>query len=829
MASEFDEQTLSAVAWLNSNNVDMSCVKLTPFELNEDVNLHAEKLLPVANSNDFYVNLLDKSVSASVSKNKNITMRTLPKIDAMLEWGVVKEGDIIIAKGKAEEGTLLANGNMFVNGKEQSMQTWLKEIYGWSSVQIFYGDDEMQERAHGFLGSMLGPDAQFREGQWEAISNVLLRKRTLLVQRTGWGKSIVYFLATKLLRDQGAGPTILISPLLSLMRNQIEMAARIGIRAVSINSTNEEEWPEMLQRIRNNKCDILLVSPERLANKWFRTEVLANLTEGIGLFVVDEAHCISDWGHDFRPDYRRIVGLLTALPPNVPVLASTATANNRVVEDIRAQLGADLEVLRGRLSRESLQLQVIHLDEQSQRLAWLGQHLSELPGTGIIYCLTVNDCRRVAKWLQGKEYEVQEYHSELPANDRVHFEQLLLENRVKALVATVALGMGFDKPDLGFVIHFQKPGSPVAYYQQIGRAGRNLERAAVILLCGHEDDDINTFFISSAFPDPRVQERVLDIIEQSEGAGLYDIIRSVNASKKVVEHCLKLLEVEGLIFKDRRYFRTTNPRHIDLDRVQRITDLRRQELADMNEFVLTTECLMQFVSQKLDDPLATACGKCTNCLGTPPFDTEVSQSLVIEASSYLRRTYLDLPPRKQWPIGGVEGYTGKIPDTHQNVDGKILSVYGDAGWGSIVREDKYSVDGFREDLVDAVVELVITGLRPNPFPEWVTCVPSVRHPELVDSFAQRVAAKLDLPYKQVLRREEDALPQKNMHNSHSQAGNALRAYSVIDACPSGAVLLLDDMVDSKWTFTVCGFLLRQHGSGSVFPVALASTSQRGDE
>ena len=282
--------------------------------------------------------------------------------------------------------------------------------------------------------------------------------------------------------------------------------------------------------------------------------------------MVDEAHCISDWGHDFRPDYRRIVGLLNSLPPNVPVLATTATANNRVVEDIRTQLGDELEVLRGQLSRESLQIQVIRLDEQSQRLAWLGQHLTQLPGTGIIYCLTVYDCRRVANWLQGLGCEVREYHADLSDAERVEYEQLLLDNRVKALVATVALGMGFDQPDLGFVVHYQKPGSPVAYYQQIGRAGRNLANAAVILLCGQEDDDINTYYIESAFPDPHVQGKVLDVIEQSDGAGLYGITRTVNASRKVVQHCLKLLEVEGLIFRDRKYYRTANPRHLDIER-----------------------------------------------------------------------------------------------------------------------------------------------------------------------------------------------------------------------------------------------------------------------
>ena len=345
----------------------------------------------------------------------------------------------------------------------------------------------MREQAEELLKTMLGEDTAFRDGQWEAIELVVAQKeRTLLVQRTGWGKSIVYFIATGLLRAEGKGITLLISPLLSLMRNQIEMAERIGTRAVTINSNNPEEWDAVKADLQSNKCDILLISPERLASSEFN-EFLASIPGNIGMLVIDEAHCISDWGHDFRPDYRRIVGIIENLPAGIPVLATTATANDRVVNDIREQLGYDLKILRGPLARESLRIQTIALRDQAERLVWLAENIPRLPGTGIIYCLTVTDCSRVATWLKSRGLNVYEYHAKLDKGDRIDREQRLINNEVKALVATVALGMGFDKPDLGFVIHYQRPGSLVAYYQQIGRAGRNLDNAYAILLSGGED------------------------------------------------------------------------------------------------------------------------------------------------------------------------------------------------------------------------------------------------------------------------------------------------------------------------------------------------------
>ncbi len=317
--------------------------------------------------------------------------------------------------------------------------------------------------AEALLRQMLGEDKSFRDGQWEAIEAVALHnRRVMVVQRTGWGKSIVYFIATKILRDGGAGPALLISPLLALMRNQIEAARNIGLRPITIHSENREEWDQAQAALSQNHCDILLISPERLANAEFRRQVLPRFQNSIGLFIVDEAHCISDWGHDFRPDYRRIVRVLRLLPANVPVVCTTATANDRVVLDVVAQI-PQLQVQRGPLTRASLKLFNIKLSDQSERLAWLAHFVPKLPGSGIIYCLTIPDTRRVAAWLQKNGVVARAYHSEIESTDKLESERMLLANECKVLVATVALGMGFDKPDLGFVIHFQRPGSVIAY------------------------------------------------------------------------------------------------------------------------------------------------------------------------------------------------------------------------------------------------------------------------------------------------------------------------------------------------------------------------------
>lgn len=690
----------------------------------------------------------------------------------------------------------------------------------------------MKNQAVTYLQTMLGPNAEFRSGQWEAIEAVALhKKRALVIQRTGWGKSLVYFLATKLLREQGAGPTLLISPLLSLMRNQIEMAGRIGIRAHTIHSANREEWDTVEAALKENACDILLISPERLNNERFLQSVLPGMAGRVGLFVVDEAHCISDWGHDFRPDYRRIVRILQMLPKSVPVLGTTATANNRVVADIQSQLGEDLLVLRGTLTRESLRLQTITLSNQSERLAWLIENLPKLPGSGIIYCLTVPDTERVTGWLKQNGFSAEAYHAGDDSYiDRPALEQAFLNNEIKILVATVALGMGFDKPDIGFVIHFQRPGSVVAYYQQVGRAGRAVERSYGILLSGAEDDEIQDYFIQSAFPGIETMSQILAALENTAGLAVTEILAQVNVSRSMLDKALKLLEVDGAVgatFENRKtiYFRTPNPWQPETGRIERVTNLRRAEQAQMRAYMTHPGCLMEFLQCALDDARPQPCGRCANCRakGLP---RTVSQTLVIEAETYLKGASILIKPRHMLPAGIFPEQKRKIPPEFLSELGRSLCYYGDAGWGTLVRSGKYEKNQFSDELVEAAVCLISGVWNPEPFPEWITAVPSRRHPELVSHFAERLSTRLGIPFKPVLVRVSDAQPQKNMQNSSMQARNVLNTLEIRGDIPNTPVLLVDDIIDSGWTLTMAGYLLRKHGSGLIYPFTLAQATAR---
>ena len=676
------------------------------------------------------------------------------------------------------------------------------------------------------------PNAEFRTGQWEAISELIENQsRLLVVQRTGWGKSIVYFLATKLLRDKKAGPTLLISPLLSLMRNQISAAERIGIKAATINSSNKEDWEIVKNQLLANQIDILLISPERLANEEFRETILLPISNKIGLFVVDEAHCISDWGHDFRPDYRRIVRILQALPQNIPVLATTATANNRVVDDIIAQLGSNLRISRGELTRESLQLQNVKLPSPAARLAWLAEHLPNLPGSGIIYTLTVRDAQRVANWLQTQNINAKAYYGDLQTEERESLENQLLNNEIKALVATTALGMGFDKPDLGFVIHYQRPGSVVHYYQQVGRAGRAVEQAFGILLSGDEDDEITDYFINTAFPPQFHTQQVLTALNTAdEGLSVPELEKTINLSKGQIDKVLKLLALESpapVAKQGSKWYATPINYQPDNEKITRLTQIRYNEQQIMRDYQSSQECLMAFLAGELDDPNPTNCGKCAVCLGKTLLPETFSSSLINQAVLYLRRSNQIIEPRQKWPPGQAfpkYGFSGNIKANLQAEEGRALSLWGDSGWGELVKLGKYENDYFDGALVQGAFEM-IQRWQPQPFPTWVTCVPSLNRPVLVPNFAQRLAAKLNLPFHPIVQKIRPTKQQKEMNNSYQQAYNLDGAFEIEHwAGIKGPVFLVDDMVDSRWTFTVITALLRQAESGPVFPLALALNS-----
>ncbi len=656
-------------------------------------------------------------------------------------------------------------------------------------------------------------NARLRPGQREAVDALVAGRRVLLVQRTGWGKTAVYFLATALLRAEGRGPTLLVSPLLALMRNQVEAAQRMGLVVESLTSENTTEWDRIEAALAANAVDLLLVSPERLANRRFRRAAMPALA-GTGLLVVDEAHCISDWGHDFRPDYRRVAAILDELRPGSPVLACTATANDRVVAHVSAQLGDDLLLVRGPLRRDGLSLSVLDLPDQADRLAWLATVLPTLPGTGIVYCLTIRDTEVVAAWLEANGIAASAYSGEASSGDRLAAEAALLGNKVKAVVATSALGMGYDKPDVGFVIHFQSPSSPITYYQQVGRAGRQLDASVGVLLRGGEDARIQDWFITTAFPEREGAEAVIAHLQTQGPSTLDELLAAVNVRRSRLDAMLKVLEVEGAVERaDRGWARTDRPWAYDDRRVEAVTAVRRQEQVQMVGYADGPGCRMAFLCGLLDDPDRSPCGACDRCTGAS-IAVVPADGLVAAARRHLRRRPIVVPPKKQW-IGATRT---RIPPAEQAEKGAALGELSDGGWGQLVTEGRRS-GRFDAVLVEAAANLARTAL--SPAPTWVTWVPSRRRPALVADLAAGIAADLGLPVVPAVLKTREAEPQHAAANSAQQLANVRDSFTVAGPLPDGPALLVDDTVQSGWTLTVVAAALRRAGCPAVLPLVLA--------
>ncbi|MEU5809158.1 MULTISPECIES: RecQ family ATP-dependent DNA helicase [unclassified Streptomyces] len=713
---------------------------------------------------------------------------------------------------------------------------------------------DLRSSADSVLARLVGDTtgtARLREDQWLAIEALVAHKRrALVVQRTGWGKSAVYFVATSLLRAAGSGPTVIVSPLLALMRNQVEAAARAGIRARTINSANPEEWEGIQAEVAAGEVDVLLVSPERLNNPDFRDQVLPKLAAATGLLVVDEAHCISDWGHDFRPDYRRLRTMLADLPPGVPVLATTATANARVTADVAEQLGtgagSDALVLRGPLDRESLSLAVLTLPDAAHRLAWLADHLGELPGSGIIYTLTVAAAEEVTAYLRHRGHTVASYTGKTENADRLQAEDDLQANRVKALVATSALGMGFDKPDLGFVVHLGSPSSPIAYYQQVGRAGRGVEHAEVLLLPGREDEAIWQYFASVAFPPEEQVRRTLDVLA---GAGrplsLPALEPLVDLRRTRLETMLKVLDVDGAVHRVKGGWTSTGEAWVyDAERYAWVARQRAAEQQAMRDYAATTGCRMEFLRRQLDDEAAAPCGRCDNCAGAR-FTADVSGAALDTARGELGRPGVELEPRRMWPTGlaavGVD-LKGRIPAGEQAAPGRALGRLSDIGWGNRLRP-MLSAGAPDQPIPDDVAQAVVavladwargpggwaSGAPDAPSrPVGVVSLPSRSRPQLVGSLAARIAEVGRLPLLGALS-YTDQVPEFGLPSSNSaqrvrglhKALEVPAELAAALAAAAGPVLLVDDRAETGWTLAVAARLLRQEGAKGVFPLVLA--------
>lgn len=682
----------------------------------------------------------------------------------------------------------------------------------------------VQNQAEQVLKSAYGDDAYFREGQLEAIEATLTNKRTLVVQKTGWGKSIIYFIATKIIRATNGGTTIIISPLLELMNNQIETAALFQLRCQYLNSTVQEksDRQRILHDLQTGQIDVFFTTPETL----FKDDLQAHLPDvNIGLFVIDEAHCLSDWGHDFRREYSRLYRIIDMLPSSTPVLCTTATANNRVIDDLANHLGKDIYISRGDLMRESLCLQVVRLQNKAARYAWILDHIHDLPGTGIIYCLTKRDCDYLSSFLKQNGISVEAYYSdtqrELAGLNQNAINQFK-DNKIKAIVATIKLGMGYDKPDIGFVIHFQRPQNVVAYYQQIGRAGRSLNSAYAILMTGPEDDDILNYFIDNAFPDKRMCNEVLD---NANGRSSHEIYAAINGRRKSIDNAIHFLEFDGYLRKDGwKYYRVPKQFIYDGEHYADITKMRRREMQQMETLLETDGCLLRYVIDCLDAPNGPVCGRCANCLGEPLLWEVYSTESRDKALAFIERLIINIEPRRQWAITDITKQT-RIP--HPLQPGFCLSKYGDIGYGDMVKYDKYHANEYRDELLVKSINALKEVVRNNSV-RFLTYVPSLRS-DKVKRFAEKLASALGLEFIDIIHKRE-APPQKAMQNASHQCQNALHSFSIPqDIRLSGNIILVDDIVDSRWTLTVCGNLLGECGFESVIPFCLADSSEGGTD
>jgi ATP-dependent DNA helicase RecQ len=700
----------------------------------------------------------------------------------------------------------------------------------------------LRDRAETLLQALAGPQARLREDQWRAIEALVVgRRRALVVQRTGWGKSAVYFLATALLRSTGSGPTLIVSPLLALMRNQIAAAGRAGIRAVTVNSTNSEEWSAVFAAIGRGEVDVLLVSPERLNNPDFRDQVLPQLAAAAGLLVIDEAHCISDWGHDFRPDYRRIRTMLADLPAGIPVLATTATANERVTRDVAEQLSVtgartleDVLVLRGDLDRASLHLAVLRLPTQAARLAWLADHLGQLEGSGVVYCLTVAATQEVADYLRGQGYAVAAYSGQTEQTERLAAEEDLLHNRVKALVATSALGMGFDKPDLRWVVNLGAPPSPIAYYQQVGRAGRATDRATVVLLPGHEDADVWAYFASLAFPpESDVRETLQALAQHGAPLSTAALETRVALRRTRLETMLKVLDVDGAVRRVKGGWESTGREwSYDAERYERVRRTRRAEAQAMLDYVTTDRCRMQYLREALDDPEAGPCGRCDNCGGlTLPVAT--GEATLAAAQARLARPGVPVETRRQWPVAmsdlGID-LRGRLPRDEQAEAGRAIGRLTDLGWGSALRElfraespDQELPVPLRHALVAVLDAWDSEGWARGTRPEGIVAVGSRTRPRLLAHVAEGLSRYTGLPLLARFDVVGAAPPGAGRANSAQRLRAVVSRHALSDpgAVRGRAVLLVDDRTDTGWTLTVTARELRRAGACAVYPLVLA--------
>lgn len=650
--------------------------------------------------------------------------------------------------------------------------------------------------------------SQFHDLQWQVIENLLAGKRVLFIEKTGFGKSLCFqFPATQL-----HGVTIVFSPLIALMRDQVRSMQEKGIRAAAINSNQEaDENAAIIAKAQNNQLDILYIAPERMENAAWIT---AAREMKIAMVVIDEAHCISMWGQSFRPNYRRIVNLVRLLPRNFPVLATTATATPRVQEDIIEQVGADLIPIRGQLMRSNIRLFVVHVESEDEKFFWLAEYLPKLKKTGIVYTGTQADTDIFSNWLQFLKFNSAAYSGRLDAESRMRVETDFINNKYDCVVSTNALGMGIDKPDIRFIIHTQIPQSPIHYYQEIGRAGRDGQEAFAILLYNpNEDVELPRAFIDGSKPAVAKYEKVIAVTKKAL-LGRNEIIKATNLKQTQVSVILadlidqKIMN-EQIAGRSKKYFFNPDAPALDLSAFETLRNAQNHELEKMLEYTSISSCRMKYLCNYLGDDRQGACGVC---------DNDAHQHMRVLTTDAMKQQLQDFR-ETFFPVLEVETQRSNI------VNGVAASYYGVSNVGAALRHSKYEGGG---DFPDWLLRLTLKAYRKyygDPKFDMILYVPPTESGDLVKNFAEKVSSVLKIPISHKLVKSSATEPQKVFQSSISKKDNVHGKflYQNPEEIAGKSILLIDDIFDSGYTIKEIGLYLTSIGAASIAPLVIART------
>jgi ATP-dependent DNA helicase RecQ len=648
----------------------------------------------------------------------------------------------------------------------------------------------------------------FHDLQWQVIEQIMFGKRILFIEKTGFGKSLCYqFPATQL-----NGITIVFSPLIALMRDQVRSMKEKGIKAAAINSNQtEEENMAIISGAKNNQLDILYIAPERMENAAW---ISAAREMNIAMIVIDEAHCISIWGQSFRPNYRRIVNLVKLLPASFPILATTATATHRVQLDIIDQVGQDLKPIRGKLLRSNISLFVVKVQTEEEKFIWLAEYFGRLPKTGIIYTGTQANTDIFSNWLQFLSFNSSAYSARLDAESRKRVEDCFINNKYDCIVSTNALGMGIDKPDIRFIIHTQVPQSPINYYQEIGRAGRDGKPAFAILLFNPEKDmELPMSFIEGCKPSIKKYEKIIGITKKYF-FGMHEIIKASNLKMTQVNVILADLLDQGIlneqvVGKSKKYFYNPDAPSLSLNKFDKLRQAQHEELERMLEYIEIKTCRMKYLCNYLGDTKQQICGICDN---DKHYNAKANESLVIKSKlQEFRETF--------FPLLEVETQRSNI------VNGIAASYYGVSNVGAAIHYSKYEGGG---DFADWLLQLTVKAYRKHfgsSHFDFIVYVPPTESGELVKNFAMKISSALKIPISNKLKKIAVTSPQKIFQSNISKKENVKDKfiYEDIRELIGKKILLIDDIFDSGCTIKEIGRYLTLHGAMIIAPLVIAKT------